>query len=91
MGMLQEQGGRPAAQCQRTWVALAAALVCASVGAQEGATTATATTLSEAARNLEEGARDGTIKQPGAMVARIVTEFAQVRSAVQSKLPLAPH
>ena len=27
MGMLQEQGGRPAAQCQRTWVALAAALV----------------------------------------------------------------
>ena len=40
MGMLQEQGGRPAAQCQRTWVALAAALVCASVGAQEGATTA---------------------------------------------------
>ena len=47
MGMLQEQGGRPAAQCQRTWVALAAALVCASVGAQEGATTATATTLSE--------------------------------------------
>ena len=49
MGILQEQGGRPAAQCQRTWVALAAALVCASVGAQEAATTATATatTLSE--------------------------------------------
>ncbi len=47
MGILQGQGGRPTAQCQRTWVALAAALVCASVGAQEAATTATATTLSE--------------------------------------------
>jgi signal transduction histidine kinase/DNA-binding response OmpR family regulator/HPt (histidine-containing phosphotransfer) domain-containing protein len=50
-----------------------------------------ATTLSEAARDLEEGARDGTLKKPEAMVARIVTEFAQVRSALQSKLPLGPH
>ncbi len=50
-----------------------------------------ASTLSEAARDLEEGARDGTLKKPEAMVARIVTEFAQVRSALQSKLPLGPH
>ncbi len=49
-----------------------------------------ATTLSEAARDLEAGARDGTLKQPEIMVARIVTEFAQVRSALQSKLPMAP-
>ncbi|MEO6226779.1 MAG: ATP-binding protein [Thermomonas sp.] len=49
-----------------------------------------ASTLSEAARDLEEGARDGTMKKPETMVARIVTEFAQVRSALQSKLPLGP-
>ncbi|MGV8922397.1 MAG: ATP-binding protein [Thermomonas sp.] len=47
-----------------------------------------ATTLSEAARDLEDGARDGTLKKPEIMVARIVTEFAQVRSALQSKLPM---
>ena len=50
-----------------------------------------ATILSEAARDLEEGARDGTLKKPEAKVARIVTEFAQVRSALQSKLPLGAH
>ncbi|MEO5963486.1 MAG: ATP-binding protein [Thermomonas sp.] len=50
-----------------------------------------ATTLSEAARDLEEGARDGSLKKPEAKVAHIVTEFAQVRSALQSKLPLGPH
>ncbi len=49
-----------------------------------------ASTLSEAARDLEEGARDGTMKKPEVMVARIVTEFAQVRSALQSKLPMNP-
>ena len=49
-----------------------------------------ATTLSEAARDLEEGARDGTMKHPEIMVARIVTEFAQVRSALRSKLPMGP-
>ena len=47
-----------------------------------------ATTLSEAARDLEDGARDGTLKHPETRVARIVTEFAQVRSALQSKLPM---
>ena len=46
-----------------------------------------ATTLSEAARDLEHGARDGTLANPEALVARIVTEFAQVRSALRSKLP----
>ncbi|MEO6155959.1 MAG: ATP-binding protein, partial [Thermomonas sp.] len=50
-----------------------------------------ATTLAEAARDLEEGARDGTLKKPEAMVARIVTEFAQVRSALQSTIPPGPH
>lgn len=50
-----------------------------------------AMTLSEAARDLEEGARAGTMKNPEVLVARIVTEFAQVRSALQSKLPLGPH
>ncbi len=49
-----------------------------------------ASTLSEAARDLEEGARDGTLKHPEVKVARIVSEFAQVRSALQSKLPLGP-
>jgi len=49
-----------------------------------------ATTLSEAARQLEEGARDGTLASPEAQVARIVSEFAQVRGALQAKLPMAP-
>ena len=47
-----------------------------------------ATTLAAAARDLEEGARDGTLAKPETLVARIVTEFAQVRSALQSKLPI---
>ncbi len=47
-----------------------------------------AITLSDAARTLEEGARDGSLEKPETMVARIVTEFAQVRSALQSKLPM---
>ena len=45
-----------------------------------------ATTLSEAARDLEHGARDGTLTQPANAVARIVGEFAQVRAALQAKL-----
>ncbi len=48
-----------------------------------------AMTLSDASRTLEEGARDGSLEKPEALVARIVTEFAQVRSALQSKLPLS--
>ena len=48
-----------------------------------------ARTLSDAARDLEHGARDGTLGQPEALVARIVTEFAQVRRALQDKAPLA--
>ena len=47
-----------------------------------------ATTLSEVARDLEHGARDGTLARPEALVAKIVGEFAQVRSALQSKLPM---
>ncbi len=46
-----------------------------------------ATTLSEAARDLEHGARDGTLAKPEVLVARIVTEFAQVRSALRSSSP----
>ena len=46
-----------------------------------------ATTLAEAARDLEHGARDGTLAQPGNAVARIVSEFAQVRAALQATLP----
>ena len=46
-----------------------------------------ATTLSEAARDLEHGARDGTLAKPEALVARIVGEFAQVRAALQASLP----
>ena len=46
-----------------------------------------ATTLSDAARDLEHGARDGTLTQPASAVARIVGEFAQVRSALQARLP----
>jgi HPt (histidine-containing phosphotransfer) domain-containing protein len=45
-----------------------------------------ATTLSDAARDLEHGARDGTLTQPANAVARIVGEFAQVRAALQAKL-----
>ena len=45
-----------------------------------------ATTLSDAARDLEHGARDGTLTQPAGAVARIVGEFAQVRAALQAKL-----
>lgn len=46
-----------------------------------------ATTLADAARDLEHGARDGTLAQPGNAVARIVSEFAQVRAALQATLP----
>ena len=46
-----------------------------------------ATTLSEAARDLEHGARDGTLAKPEALVARIVGEFDRVRTALQAKLP----
>ena len=46
-----------------------------------------ATTLSAAARDLEHGARDGTLAKPEALVARIVGEFARVRTALQAKLP----
>ena len=45
-----------------------------------------ATTLSNAARDLEHGARDGTLQSPGNVVAKIVSEFAQVRSALQAML-----
>jgi signal transduction histidine kinase/CheY-like chemotaxis protein len=46
-----------------------------------------ATTLADAARDLEHGARDGTLANPGTAVARIVGEFAQVRAALQATLP----
>jgi signal transduction histidine kinase/CheY-like chemotaxis protein/HPt (histidine-containing phosphotransfer) domain-containing protein len=45
-----------------------------------------AMTLSNAARDLEHAARDGTMTQPGPAVARIVTEFAQVRVALRAML-----
>ena len=45
-----------------------------------------AATLSEAARDLEHGARDGTLTQPANAVARIVGEFARVRAALQSRM-----
>ena len=45
--------------------------------------------LSDAARELEHGARDGTLDKPEAWVARIVTEFAQVKRALLEKAPLA--
>ena len=48
-----------------------------------------ARTLSDAARELEHGARDGTLDKPEALVARIVTEFAQVKRALLEKAPLA--
>ena len=41
-----------------------------------------AITLSAAARDLEHAARDGTLEQPGIAVARIVSEFAQVKTAL---------
>ena len=46
-----------------------------------------ATTLADAARDLEHGARDGTLANPATAVARIVGEFAQVRAALQATLP----
>ncbi|MFT4178337.1 MAG: ATP-binding protein [Thermomonas sp.] len=46
-----------------------------------------ATTLSNAARDLEHGARDGTLTKPGSAVARIVGEFAQVKAALQAAQP----
>ena len=42
-----------------------------------------AMTLSNAARDLEYGARDGTLSQPAVAVAQIVSEFAQVREALR--------
>ena len=45
-----------------------------------------ATTLSDAARDLEHGARDGTLTQPANAVAGIVGEFARVRAALLSQL-----
>ena len=45
-----------------------------------------AMTLSDAARDLEHAARDGTMTQPGPAVARIVSEFAQVRVALRTLL-----
>lgn len=44
-----------------------------------------ATTLSNAARDLEHGARDGTLTEPSAAVAAIVAEFARVRAALQGQ------
>nr|WP_240125804.1 ATP-binding protein [Thermomonas alba] len=45
-----------------------------------------ATTLANAARELEHGARDGTLTDPASAVAAIVTEFERVRAALQSQL-----
>ena len=45
-----------------------------------------ATTLSDAARRLEHGARDGTLAQPVETVAKLVAEYAQVRAALQERL-----
>ena len=45
-----------------------------------------ATTLSDAARRLEHGARDGTLAQPVERVAKLVAEYAQVRAALQERL-----
>ena len=45
-----------------------------------------ATTLSDAARDLEHGARDGTLGQPASAVAAIVGEFARVRAALLAQL-----
>ena len=46
-----------------------------------------ATALATAARELEHGARDGTLTDPALAVARIVDEFARVRAALQATLP----
>lgn len=40
--------------------------------------------LSVAARELEHGARDGTLANPSAAVARVVSEFTKARTALQS-------
>ncbi|GAB1406164.1 ATP-binding protein [Thermomonas brevis] len=45
-----------------------------------------ATTLAAAARDLETGARDGTLVQPAEAVAKLVAEYAQVRAALQERL-----
>ena len=45
-----------------------------------------AMTLSNGARDLEYGARDGTLSQPAQAVARLVSEFAQVREALKASL-----
>ena len=45
-----------------------------------------AITLSEAARELEHGARDGTLSDPRATVARLIAEFTQVRAALQEQI-----
>lgn len=46
-------------------------------------------TLSVAARDLEHGARDGTLSQPKEQVAALAAEFAQVRAALQERLSAA--
>lgn len=45
-----------------------------------------AVTLSNAARELEHGVRDGTLTEPAAAVAGIVAEFQRVRAALQAQL-----
>ncbi|WP_297833365.1 ATP-binding protein [Thermomonas sp.] len=45
-----------------------------------------AMTLSNAARDLEYGARDGTLSQPAVAVAQIVSEFTQVREALKASM-----
>ena len=45
-----------------------------------------ALTLSNAARDLEYGARDGTLSQPAVAVAQIVSEFTQVREALKASM-----
>lgn len=46
-----------------------------------------ATALATAARALEHGARDGTLADPAAAVARIAEAFESVRAALQATLP----
>ncbi len=45
-----------------------------------------AMTLSNAARDLEYGARDGTLTQPAIAVAGVVNEFTQVREALKAAM-----
>ncbi len=45
-----------------------------------------AMTLSNAARDLEYGARDGTLSQPAQAVARLVNEYASVREALKASI-----